>query len=184
MLVIASYVLNWTWIKVVGGALLYWIALKMLFSDEDEGKEITGHEKLMHAIRTIIVADVVMSLDNVLAVASATLMSESGTQVLVMALGVMVSIPVILFGSSLFLKLLDRFPSVVFLGAAMLAYIGVVMLSAALVSVALMQHDFLQMHVIIPLINVKLSVMGLIGAMSVAIVAKLRSLQHKQRPTN
>lgn len=181
LLVIASLVLNWTWIKILGGALLYWIALKMLLSDEDDGKEITAHEKLIHAIRTIVVADVVMSLDNVLAVASATQVSGSGNQILMMVIGVLVSIPVILFGSSLFLKILDRFPSVIFVGAAMLAYIGVVMAFAALVSVALLQHDFLQMHVIIPLINVKLSVVGIIGAISIAVIAKVRAHMQKSR---
>jgi YjbE family integral membrane protein len=181
LLVIASLVLNWTWIKILGGALLYWIALKMLLSDDEGSKEITAHEKLIHAIRTIVVADVVMSLDNVLAVASATQVSDSGNQIVMMVIGVLVSIPVILFGSSLFLKLIDRFPSLIFMGAAMLAYIGVVMSTTALVSVALLQHDFLQMHVIIPLINVKLSVIGIIGAISIAIFAKLSLHAQKDR---
>lgn len=181
LLVVASLVLHWTWVKILGGALLYWIALKMLVEDDDE-QEVTAHDKLMHAIRTIMIADVVMSLDNVLAVASAAHVSGASNPLMVMILGVMVSIPFILFGSSVFLRLLDRFPIIILFGAGMLAYIAVGMALSASSMVAMMQHEFLHLQIIIPVINVKLSVAGLLGALSLIIVnAMWNHLQARKR---
>lgn len=169
LLVVASLVLQWTWVKLLGGALLYWIAVKMLI-DDDVDQEVTAHDKLMHAIRTIMIADVVMSLDNVLAVASAAHVSNTSNPLLLMVLGVMVSIPFILFGSSVFLRLLDRFPVILLFGAGMLAYIAVGMAVSSGGLVAMMQHEFLHWQIIIPVINVKLSIVGLLGALSIIVI--------------
>ena len=103
---IAVEMLKWPWLKIVGGLLLVYIGVSLLLEDDDGGGDI-GKEAggLMVAIRTILVADLVMSLDNVLAVAAA---AKGNTVLLVLGLGI--SIPLIIFGSTLLLKVMERFP--------------------------------------------------------------------------
>ena len=107
-------------LKVVGALLLLWIGVKLL-RPEDEGghASVAGSTTLMGAIKTIIVADAVMSLDNVIAVAGAA----KGSMALVV-FGILVSIPIIVWGSQFVLRLMDRFPVVITLGAALLGWIA------------------------------------------------------------
>lgn len=105
-------------VKIVGALLLLWIGIKLL-NAEDEEHEIDGVSHLLGAIRTIIVADAVMSIDNVVAVAGAA----KGNLWLV-GFGIAVSIPIIVFGSKLIMALMARFPVVVTAGAAMLGWIA------------------------------------------------------------
>ncbi len=116
---IAVEMLKWPWLKVVGAVLLVYIGVSLLQEDEGEGGE--GHESggMMAAIRTILVADLVMSLDNVLAVAAAA----KGDTVLLI-IGLAVSIPLIIFGSTLLLKVMERFPIIITLGAALLGFLA------------------------------------------------------------
>lgn len=116
----ALQLLELPFLKIVGGLLLVWIGIKLL-TPEDEGEHarIDGGTHLLGAIRTILVADAVMSLDNVIAVAGAA----HGDIVLV-AFGIAVSVPIIVWGSRLVLKLMDRFPIVILLGAGLLGWIG------------------------------------------------------------
>jgi YjbE family integral membrane protein len=101
---------------LVGGLMLIWIALKLLV--QDEGHEtVKAGTSLASAIWTIIVADAVMGLDNVIAVAGAA----HGSFLLVVV-GLLISVPVMVWGSTLVLKLMDRFPAVIYIGAAVLAY--------------------------------------------------------------
>lgn len=117
--IVAVEMLRLPYLKLVGSVLLFWIALKLL-TPEDEGEDnIHSHNSMSTAIRTILIADVVMSLDNVLAVAAAA----KGNSALLM-LGLAVSIPLVIFGSTLVLKLMDRFPFIITLGAAMLGYVS------------------------------------------------------------
>jgi predicted tellurium resistance membrane protein TerC len=102
----------------VGGALLLWIGAKMLVSDDDEA-DLDAHSHLWAAIRTIIVADFIMSLDNVIGVAAAA----KGSLVL-LVLGLGISIPLIIYGSQLILKVMNRFPVIVTLGAALLGWVA------------------------------------------------------------
>jgi YjbE family integral membrane protein len=106
------------YVKVVGALLLLWIGAKLL-QDEEEDHDIEGSPNLLGAIKTIIVADAAMSLDNVIAVAGAA----HGNLWLVV-FGIAVSIPIIVWGSQLVLKLMDRFPLVIVLGAALLGWIA------------------------------------------------------------
>jgi YjbE family integral membrane protein len=108
------------YLKVLGGALLLWIGAQMLVPEHDgEGDGIKAHAGLWAAMRTIIVADAVMSLDNVLAIAAAA----QGNFPLLL-IGLLVSIPLVIFGSMVFLKLLDRFPTLVVAGAGLIGYIA------------------------------------------------------------
>ncbi|MES2226831.1 MAG: TerC family protein [Pseudomonadota bacterium] len=116
---IAVEMLKWPYLKIVGALLLLYIGISLLAEDDgDDGthKEVGG---MAAAIRTILVADLVMSLDNVLAVAAA---AKGNTPLLV--IGLAVSIPLIIFGSTLLLKVMERFPIIITLGAALLGFLA------------------------------------------------------------
>ncbi|TAH40560.1 MAG: TerC family protein [Betaproteobacteria bacterium] len=116
----ALQLLELPFLKVVGALLLLWIGIKLMQpEDEEVHGGIEGSTHLLGAIRTIIVADAVMSLDNVIAVAGAA----KGDLALVV-FGIVVSIPIIVWGSKFVLKLMDRFPVVITFGAALLGWIG------------------------------------------------------------
>ncbi len=120
MIFFALQLLAVPYLKMVGGVLLFWIGIKLMLPEhEDEHSEIDGGTTLMAAIKTIVVADAVMSLDNVIAVAGAS----HGSMVLV-TFGILVSIPIVVWGSKLVLTLMDRFPIVITLGAGLLGWIG------------------------------------------------------------
>jgi len=108
------------WLKIVGAALLLWIGVKLLQPEDDGGgHEIQASGNLLGAIKTIIVADAVMSLDNVVAVAGAA--RDDMTLVI---FGILVSIPIIVWGSTFVLKLMDRYPIVITFGAGLLGWIA------------------------------------------------------------
>ena len=117
---IAVEMLKWPFLKIIGGLLLVYIGVTLLLED-DAGGEVgaKSNNGLMTAIRTILVADLVMSLDNVLAVAAA---AKGNTLLLVLGLGI--SIPLIIFGSTLLLKVMERFPVIITLGAALLGFLA------------------------------------------------------------
>lgn len=112
-------------LKIIGGALLFWIGIKLLLpQDDDEHGSMQAHTHLMGAIKTIIIADLVMSIDNVIAIAGAAQTAAADHQIYYVVFGLVVSIPFIVFGSQLILKLIDRFPIIVTLGAALLGFIA------------------------------------------------------------
>jgi YjbE family integral membrane protein len=116
----ALQLLELPYLKVVGAVLLLWVGIKLMIPEPDDPHEkIKGHDHLWGAIRTIVVADAVMSIDNVIAVAGAA----RGDIVLVI-FGVLVSIPIIVYGSQFVLKLMDKFPVVITLGAGLLGWIA------------------------------------------------------------
>jgi YjbE family integral membrane protein len=120
MIFFALQLLAVPYLKIVGGLLLFWIGIKLMMPEHDEGhSNIDGGTTLMAAIKTIVVADAVMSLDNVIAVAGAS----HGSMVLV-TFGILVSIPIVVWGSKLVLTLMDRYPIVITLGAALLGWIA------------------------------------------------------------
>ncbi|EKZ96889.1 TerC family protein [Cupriavidus metallidurans] len=108
---------------LVGGLALVWIAYKLLAAEEDGDEHGSGASTLVGAMKTIIIADAVMGVDNVLAVAGAA----HGSFLLVV-LGLLISIPIVVWGSSLVLKLMARFPSIIYVGAGVLAFTAVKMI--------------------------------------------------------
>ncbi|MCK6404922.1 MAG: TerC family protein [Rhodocyclaceae bacterium] len=115
----AALVMNLPWLKLVGGVLLLWIGIKLLVPEENEGEGIEPAAHLWGAVRTIIVADFVMSLDNVIAVAGA-----SHGNLFLLVFGLLVSIPLIIWSSQIILRLMERWPVVVVLGAGLLGWVA------------------------------------------------------------
>jgi YjbE family integral membrane protein len=106
------------WLKLIGGILLIWIAIKLLLEDTND-KDIPQSHNVWGAVRTIALADLVMSLDNVLAIAAVA----KGNWTLII-IGLLISIPLIVFGATLVMTLLKRFPILVWLGAALLGWVA------------------------------------------------------------
>lgn len=114
----AVLLLGLPYLKIIGSILLGWIGIQMLVPDDAE-TELDGHSHLWAAIKTIIVADFIMSLDNVLGVAAAA----KGNLVLLI-LGLAISIPLIIYGSTLILKLMNRFPAIITVGGGILGWVA------------------------------------------------------------
>jgi YjbE family integral membrane protein len=115
----ALQLLKVPYLKIVGGVLLIWIGVKLLIPEDEGEHEIDASTNLWGAVKTIVIADAVMSLDNVIAIAAAS--KDSLTLVI---FGLVVSVPIIVWGSKLVLKLMDRFPVVILFGAGLLGWIA------------------------------------------------------------
>lgn len=124
LIAFALALLQVPYLKLVGGVLLVWIGVKLLVPhDDDDHANINPSDKLWGAIKTVIVADLVMSVDNVLAIAGAA-ESAGSHQLPLVIFGLLVSIPIIVAGSQIVLKLMDRFPIIITLGAMLLGWIA------------------------------------------------------------
>ncbi len=110
--------LTWPWLKVIGSLLLFWIAIKLLVEDGEE-KDIKDSSNIWGAVQTIAIADLVMSLDNVLAIAAAAKNNYA-----LIIIGLATSIPLIVFGATLVMWLLEKLPVLVWAGAALLGWIA------------------------------------------------------------
>jgi YjbE family integral membrane protein len=106
------------WLKIVGSLLLFWIGIKLLVPEEP-GDDVAASDSLMTAIKTILIADLVMSLDNVIAVAAA-----AGGSFMLLVLGLAISIPLVVFGAALLVKAMERFPIIITLGAALIGMVA------------------------------------------------------------
>lgn len=125
LITFAVMLLDLPFLKVVGAALLLWIGIKLLLPESDEEHEnIQGSNKLWGAVRTVIVADLVMSLDNVIAIAGAAQQAHDAHQTLLVIFGLLVSVPFIVCGSQIILRLIDRFPVIVWFGGGLLGWIA------------------------------------------------------------
>lgn len=159
LLVVAVKLLGLPYLKLVGGLLLLWIGIKLV-ANEDEDSDVKGATSLWKTAMTIVVADVVMSLDNVLAVAAA----GKGNYLLV-ALGVVISIPIIIAGSKLVLAIINRFPVVIMLGGALIGWIaGSMMVTDPAIS-----------HLRIAAINHLPTIAGAVGALLVLAIGVVKS---------
>jgi len=117
--VVAVEMLKWPYLKLIGAVLLLWIAVKLLVPEDEGEGDINTSDNLMAAIKTILIADLVMSLDNVIGVAAA-----AKDSLLLLILGLAISIPLVVFGSTILLKLMDRFPIIITIGAGLLGWVS------------------------------------------------------------
>lgn len=124
LITFAMALLEIPFLKVVGGLLLLWIGVKLLLPDDHAHGEVHAGASVLAAIKTIVVADLVMSLDNVVAIAAAAQHAHVDHQVGLVIFGLLVSVPVIVWGSTLVLRLIDRYPLVVTFGAGLLGWIA------------------------------------------------------------
>jgi YjbE family integral membrane protein len=162
--IIAVEMLKWPWLKIIGAILLVYIGVTLML-DDGEGEGHVGEEKgsLWTAVRTILIADLVMSLDNVLAVAAA-----AKGNVLLLVIGLGLSIPLIIFGSQLLLKVMERFPIIITAGAALLGFLAGEMLLTDPALVARIGE----------LPHWQINVGGAIGA---ALVVAIGTLMHRRQ---
>ena len=117
--IVAVQLLALSYLQIIGGLLLLWIGVQLLSENDEEEEGEVKQASLSAAIRTILIADIVMSLDNVIAVAAA---AKGSTTLLI--IGLAISIPLVIFGSTLMIKLMERFPIIVTLGAALIGWVG------------------------------------------------------------
>jgi len=117
--IFAVTLLELPWLKVVGGVLLLWIGIKLIVEDGEDSKDVKASDRLLSAVRTVIIADLVMSVDNVLGVAAA---AKGSVPLLVF--GLLVSIPLVIAGSQIILKLIERFPLIILAGGGLLGWIA------------------------------------------------------------
>jgi len=115
----AMSLLVYPWLRLVGAALLLWIGVKLVAEDDSGEHKVKASDQLLTAVGTIIVADLVMSLDNVVAVAAA---AKGNLPLLVF--GLVISIPIVIVGSQIIMKLIERFPVLVLAGGGLLGYIA------------------------------------------------------------
>ena len=156
-------------LKLVGAALLLWIGVKLLVPDEEGHSNIEGSDKLWAAVKTVIVADLVMSVDNVIAIAGAATGAGEAHQMPLVIFGLLVSIPIIIWGSQLVLKLMDRFPLIITVGAMLLGWIaGTMALSDPAIKDLLPQT---------PMWSYGLGAAGALGVLLVGITLKKRAQQ-------
>ena len=116
--IVAVEALKFPFLKLIGSVLLLWIAVKLLVPEGDE-EDIESSDNLFQAIKTILIADLVMSLDNVIGVAAAAKGS-----MLLLVIGLAISIPLVVFGATILLKLMERFPIIIAIGAALLGWVS------------------------------------------------------------
>lgn len=114
--VLAVYLLMIPYLQLIGGLFLVYIAYNLLTEEGDDVNKIRGGATLFQAVRTIVVADLVMGFDNVLAVAGA-----AGGKIILVVAGLLISIPIIVWGSKIILKFMERFPIIIYIGAGILA---------------------------------------------------------------
>ena len=126
LLIFAAYLMGLTWVKLIAGAYLLYIGCKLLLESGDE-PEVASPDRVFDAVKTIVVADFMMSLDNVLAVVGAA--QSAGSHSTAYAIGgIVLSIPVIVFGAQGIMRLMDRFPVIIWLGAGLLGWVGAEMI--------------------------------------------------------
>jgi YjbE family integral membrane protein len=116
--IFAVALLTLPWLKLVGAALLLWIGVKLLIPEEG-GEDMDASDSLIAAIKTILIADLVMSLDNVIAVAAA-----AGGSYVLLILGLAISIPLVIFGATLLIRLMERWPIIITIGAALIGWVA------------------------------------------------------------
>jgi YjbE family integral membrane protein len=164
---VATEMLRLPWLKLAGSLLLFWIAVQLLMPEEDGDAIEGGAGTLFAAIRTILIADLVMSLDNVIGVAAA-----AKGDMLLLILGLAISIPLIVFGSTVILKLMNRFPVIITIGAALLGWVAGEMLVSDPILAEWITAHLSWLHIDLPLLG-HISWAQILGATFVVVVGRL-----------
>lgn len=179
--IVAVEMLKLSFLKLIGGALLFWIAVKLLVPEDDGDGDVKSSEHLIGAIKTILIADLVMSLDNVIAVAAVAKGS-----ILLLVLGLVISIPLVVFGATMLMKVMERYPVIITVGAALIGYVAGEML---VTDPTVLEWFKLNAHWMIDfeIFSVyghkfELSVAGLIGAAVVVAAGKWLAGRKKPAP--
>lgn len=144
----AVSLLQYPYLKIVGALLLLWIGIKLLVPEDDHGDGISANDNLTTAIRTIIIADLVMSLDNVMGVAAA---AKDNVALIIIGLGI--SIPIIMLGSTLIMKIMDRFPIIITVGGALLGYVAGEMAVTDKAIAAWIEQHAPYLHTLLPILS-------------------------------
>ena len=166
--IVAVQMLQVPYLKIIGALALLWIGAQLLVESEEEG-EVKEVGTMAAAIRTILIADLVMSIDNVIAVAAAASRAPEDYRLVLLIIGLATSIPLIIIGSTLLMKIMERFPIIVTLGAALLGFLaGEMFVTDPVVD------EWFKAH----LPHAQL-IFGAIGAIGVVVVG--RWLHHRQR---
>ncbi len=124
LIAFAVTIMQVPFLKFCGGLLLLWIGVKLIAPAHEEDHEVHASKKLWGAVKTIIVADLVMSIDNVIAIAGAAEQAPGHHQMALVIFGLLVSVPFILGGSQIILKVIDRFPIIIYAGGMLLGWIA------------------------------------------------------------
>jgi YjbE family integral membrane protein len=127
--VIVAWLLQIPYLKIAGALLLFWIGVKLITEDEEEGGEdgVAAKANIWGAIQTIIIADAVMSLDNAIAIAAAAEQAAKGDSFrawTLIIIGLLITIPIIIFGSQLIMRIMQRYPIVILIGGALLGFVA------------------------------------------------------------
>lgn len=164
----AVALLQLPYLKLLGAVLLLWIGVQLLLPEEGEAN-IDGHENMLAAIKTILIADLVMSVDNVIAVAAA-----AGDSITLLILGLAISIPLVIFGSTLLIKVMERFPIVITVGAALIGFVAGEMVVSDPALRDWMGANFQMVDKKPVLAGISLeAIVGLVGAALVVAIGKL-----------
>ncbi|MDE2209154.1 MAG: TerC family protein [Betaproteobacteria bacterium] len=163
----AAELLEFPYLRLAGSVLLFWIAVQLLLPDDDEERGTRSGGGLLAAIRTILVANLIMSMDNVLGVAA---VARGRVALLIAGLGI--SIPVIVFGSTLVLGLMTRFPVIIKLGAALLGWVAGDMLVSDPVIASYVESNLFWTRVHLPL-DADFNLVQVLGAVLVIAVGRV-----------
>lgn len=162
--IIAVELLKWPYLKIIGAILLFWIAIKLLVPEHDD-ENVESSDNLMKAIKTILIADLVMSLDNVIGVAAAA----KGNMTLLI-LGLAISIPLVIFGATILMKVMERWPIIITIGAGLLGWVAGEMLVTDPVWAEWIKTNLPWMH--IHIFGWEVSWPQILGAILVIVVGK------------
>lgn len=165
---VALTLLGIPFLKLFGAALLLWIGVKLL-TEDDDGHEVDASEKLWGAIKTIVLADLVMSVDNVIGVTAAAEAGGGDHKMALVVFGLLVSIPVVVWGSTFVIRLMDRFPWVITVGGMLMGWIAGTM---AVTDPGLLEYLPFMLNEAGKVLPTVYYGAGAVGAVSVVVVAK------------
>lgn len=169
LIAFALTLLQLPFLKLVGALLLLWIGVKLLLPEDDDHSDIHASERMWGAVKTVILADLVMSVDNVIAIAGAAQGADATHQIPLVIFGLVVSIPIIIGGSQVVLKLMDKFPFIITLGGMLLGWIA-----------GTMAHTDPALADYLPSDKVWHYTMGVAGALLVLALGKLLAWQQSR----